>query len=247
MAPLASSFRIYCISESGSARFERAKARIESLGAEFVHVPAIRPTVMSPAYEGAEMRRSWGCDMKLAELGCFLAHRSAWQSIVAQERGPVVVVEDDIGFKPEAAAAIRSVVAKMPRADFVSLYSDWQRHLLRSIEVGGGVRIGIPSSTGNTTVAYAIGPEGARALLKGSETITRPVDGYLVRGWVHGVRGLLCWPFPCLHDDGGKSIIGVRISPPAEGFGKLVRVCSALRDSTLKRLHTLACLARSFP
>jgi glycosyl transferase, family 25 len=208
------------------------------LGLEFVHVPAVRPSTLVD-YDGTIRRRYWGCDMSLGEVGCFLAHRSAWKMISEKESNPVLVVEDDIGFKPDAALAIAGVIESIRSGDIVSLYSDWSRKCVRSYHVTAKHRIGIPLSSGNTTVAYIISPLGARRLLEGAKIITHPVDGYLVRGWLHGARVLHCQPFPCLHDDGGKSVIGLRITPPARSFELIVRRCSQFWDSLRKRAFTI--------
>lgn len=234
-------YKVYCITEKGSERYERAKKRINDLGLEFVHVPAVRATTMVD-YDGTIRRRYWGCDLSLGEVGCFLAHRSAWQMILDNETDPVLVVEDDVGFKPGAALAITGVIDSMRTDDIVSLYSDWSRTCVRSHPVNENYRIGIPLSSGNTSVAYTMGPIVAKRLLEGARVITHPVDGYVVRGWLHGVRVLHCQPFPCLHDDCGKSLIGLRVKPPVSGFGRVVRWCSQLWDSIRKRAFTIRSL-----
>ena len=124
----------------------------------------------------------------------------------------------------------------------MSLYSDWPRTCVRQSNVADNYKIGIPLSSGNTTVAYAVGPAGAGFLLEGSRVIKCPVDGYLVRGWLHGVRGLHCQPFPCIHDDGGKSLIGKRVAPPAVGLNWATRKLSQLTDSIFKRIYTMRSL-----
>jgi glycosyl transferase family 25 len=237
-------YKVYCISEKGSERYERAKKRINDLGLEFIHVPAVRATTMVD-YDGTIRRRYWGCDLSLGEIGCFLAHRSAWQMILDNESSPVLVVEDDVGFKSGAYDAITGVINSMRVDDIVSLYSDWSRTCVRSHPVNENYRIGIPLSSGNTLVAYTIGPIAVKRLLDGARVISHPVDGYVARGWLHGARVLHCQPFPCLHDDGGKSLIGLRAKPSASGFGKIVRWCSRYYYSARKRAHTLRSLVYS--
>jgi GR25 family glycosyltransferase involved in LPS biosynthesis len=181
-------YQVYCISEAGSERYERSKKRITDLGLEFVHVPAVRPSTLVD-YDRTIRRRYWGCDMNLGEVGCFLAHRSAWKMISEKESNPVLVVEDDVGFSADAAHVFVAAAKRYDsKRDFIRFYSDWVRPCYRKVSITPEVILGIPLSPGNCSVAYMIGPEVAQQLCSHSKVFHCPSDDFLGQSWVHGVR-----------------------------------------------------------
>jgi glycosyl transferase family 25 len=209
--PPHSSLRVYFISEIKGPRYLRCLERINELGFEPVHVPAIRPTAFGEECEGSLRTRHWGSPLTLGEVGCFLAHRSAWQRIAETEAGPVLVVEDDVGFLPGAREVFLAAAARYDRRrDWVRFYSDWVRCCFRGVSLTETASLGIPFSPGNCSVAYMIGPEVARRFYANSQTLHCPSDDYMGQSWTHGTRELHCQPFPCIHDDGRVSLIGHR-------------------------------------
>lgn len=209
--PTISTLRVYFISEFGSARYPRCLERIRQLDFEPVHVPWIRPTAFGDECKSSLRTRHWGSPLTLGEVGCFLAHRSAWKRIAEIEAGPVLVVEDDVGFLSGAREAFLVAAERYDhRRDWIRFYSDWVRPCFRQVSLSGSASLGIPVSPGNCCVAYMIGPEVARRFYDNSPVLHCPSDDYMGQSWTHGTRELHCNPFPCVHDDGRVSLIGYR-------------------------------------
>jgi len=237
--------KVYFISEKDSPRYHRCLQRIKDIGLEPVHIPAIRPTHFGEESRGSMRSKYWGSPLTLGEVGCFLAHRSAWLQITKVESGPVLLVEDDVGFSADAAHVFVAAAKRYDsKRDFIRFYSDWVRPCYRKVSITPEVILGIPLSPGNCSVAYMIGPEVAQQLCSHSKVFHCPSDDFLGQSWIHGIREIHCSPFPCIHDDGKVSIIGHRpkfnLSLPAE----FQRSFYKFKTSLLKRIALLKALMR---
>lgn len=244
--PNQSPLRVYFISEFASARYSRCLARIKELGFEPVHVPGVRPKAFGDECKGSLRTRHWGSPLTLGEVGCFLAHRSAWKRIAEAEHGPVLVVEDDVGFHPGAREVFLAAASRYDsRRDWIRFYSDWVRRCFRDVRLTASTSLGVPLSPGNCSVAYMVGPEVARRLYDHSATFHCPSDDFMGQSWTHGTRELHCAPFPCLHDDGKVSLIGERPKRYRLPFWpECWRNAFKLKTSLLKRWAFLVALTR---
>ena len=237
--------KVYFISEKDSPRYHRCLQRIKDIGLEPVHIPAIRPLAFGEETRGSMRSKYWGSPLTLGEVGCFLAHRSAWLQIAKLETGPVLIVEDDVGFLSDAGEVFSAVAKRYDsKRDFIRFYSDWVRSCYRKVSINNQTTLGIPFSPGNCSVAYMIGPEVAQQLCSHSKVFHCPSDDFLGQSWIHGIREIHCSPFPCIHDDGKVSIIGHRpkfsLSLPAE----FQRSFYKFKTSLLKRIALLKALTR---
>jgi GR25 family glycosyltransferase involved in LPS biosynthesis len=237
--------KVYFISEKDSPRYHRCLQRIKDIGLEPVHIPAIRPLTFGEETRGSMRSKYWGSPLTLGEVGCFLAHRSAWLQIAKVESGPVLIVEDDVGFLPDAAEIFLAVAKRYnSKRDFIRFYSDWVRSCYRKVSINNQTTIGIPFSPGNCSVAYMLGPEVAERLCVHSKTFHCPSDDFLGQSWVHGVREIHCSPFPCIHDDGKVSIIGYRPKFNLSLLAEFQRSFYKFKNSLLKRIALLKALMR---
>lgn len=237
--------KVYFISETGSARYHRCLQRIKDIGLEPVHIPAIRPTHFGEETRGSLRSKYWGSPLTLGEVGCFLAHRSAWLQIAKNESGPVLLVEDDVGFVADAAEVFLAVANRYDsKRDFIRFYSDWIRPCYRKVSINSKTSIGIPSSPGNCSVAYMIGPEAAQRLCNYSKVFHCPSDDFLGQSWIHGVREIHCSPFPCIHDDGKVSMIGHRPKFHLSFLAESQRTILKFLNSLQKRIAFLKSLMR---
>lgn len=237
--------KVYFISEKDSPRYHRCLQRIKDIGLVPVHIPAIRPTDFGDESRGSMRSKYWGSPLTLGEVGCFLAHRSAWLQVAKNESGPVLLVEDDVGFLPHAPEVFLAAAKHYDyKRDFIRFYSDWVRRCYRKVSINNHTSLGIPFSPGNCSVAYMIGPEVAEKLYNHSKVFHCPSDDFLGQSWIHGAREIHCSPFPCIHDDNKVSIIGNRpkfhLSFPAE----LQRSFFKFTNSLLKRIAFLRDLTR---
>lgn len=229
---MSSAVIVYLVSEKGGPRHTRATQRVAELGFKAIHIPAVFVTSSSHNnYDSKGRITRRGNDLKPGEIGCFLAHRKAWEQIAIQDNESVaLIVEDDINFKENAQSVFFAAAKLLKPYEFIRAYSDYHRRILKNKDLGNGVQMGVPTASGNTTVAYMLRAAGAQKLIKNSVTFNRPVDDYLGHAWLHGLRELTLLPSPCIHDHGGQSLIGQRIKP--SGFRPYI---CRLIESLLKR------------
>jgi GR25 family glycosyltransferase involved in LPS biosynthesis len=238
--------KVYFISEKDSPRYHRCLQRIKDIGLEPVHISAIRPIAFGEETYGSMRSKYWGSPLTLGEVGCFLAHRSAWLQIAKNESGAVLIVEDDVGFLTNAAEVLLAVANRYDsKRDFIRFYSDWIRPCYRKVSINSKTSIGIPSSPGNCCVAYMIGPEVAQQLCSHSKVFHCPSDDFLGQSWIHGVREIHCAPFPCIHDDGKVSIIGHRPKFRLSFLAESRRAIFKFLNSLQKRYAFIKALLRS--
>lgn len=154
------------------------------------------------------------------EIGCFLSHRSAWQSIVERGLEAAVILEDDVELEPRAFG----------RA--VGLAVDAARHhgLVRlPLMERTGVfqrRAGAPSVTRPVvlplgTQAQVVSADAARRLLEASRTFDRPIDVFLQMRWVTGLDGCVVSPSG-VHDAVGR-VGGSTIQSRSRGAREILR------------------------
>lgn len=229
---MSSAVIVYLVSEKGGSRYIRATQRVAELGFKVIHIPAV--FVTSSCHNNYDSRgriTRRGNDLKLGEIGCFLAHKKAWEQIAIQDNESVaLIVEDDINFKENAQSVFLAAAKSLKPHEFIRAYSDYERRLFKKNDLGSGVQMGVPTAPGNTTVAYMLRAAAAQKLIKNSAIFNRPVDDYLGHAWLHGLRELALLPSPCIHDHGGQSVIGQRIKP--SGFKPFI---CRLTESLLKR------------
>lgn len=229
---MAPTITVYLVSDEKGSRYTRAMQRIIGLGFKVIHIPAVFVTSSCHrCYDskGRVFRR--GHDLKPGEIGCFLAHKKAWEHIANQDNESVaLVVEDDVDFKKKAQSVLLEAAKLLKPCEFIRAYSDYDRRLLKVRDLGNGIQMGVPTAPGNTTVAYMLRAAGAQKLIKNSLTFNRPVDDYLGHTWLHGLRELALSPSPCIHDHGGQSVIGQR----TKSLGFRPFICRLI-ESLLKR------------
>ncbi|XP_063686182.1 procollagen galactosyltransferase 2-like [Bolinopsis microptera] len=120
--------------------------------------------------------------LKLGEIGCFLSHYYIWEEVVAKNYKQVVVLEDDVRFKPNFKS---NLAAMMREVDDLGL--DWdliylaRKILYHSKEkwVPLSSRLVLPDYS-YWTAGYLVSQSGAKKLLR-QEPLTKmmAVDEYL--------------------------------------------------------------------
>ena len=146
-------------------------------------------------------------DPTAGEVGCYLSHVNAWETLLGRKLKTALICEDDIVWLPSAHAIVDRFMAEVP--------GDWDIiHFHSNVKVESGLRndpgrkkiIGTHVWQGYNecggSVCYAITARGARFLLDIAFPIEHAVDG--VTNWLTGwwrecksYKGYICWPFPC--------------------------------------------------
>lgn len=151
--------------------------------------PAVRPRIVRrrlhvPAYPFRLLD---------TEVGCFLSHRLAWQTILDRRLDAGLIVEDDVEVSsPRFHEVLGQALAALQPGDFIRF----------PLHERGEGRVGSPHETalieprlpGLGMQMQLVGREAARLLLAASELFDRPVDSLVQMQWLHGARVLSARP-----------------------------------------------------
>ena len=167
--------RIYLINLDRSP--ERLAFMMQQLGA--IGLAAERIS----AIDGAKVDLAPYADSKLkvGEIGCFLSHRAAWETLLATDDQNALVLEDDIRLGKKLPNFLKNLAADRSEIDVLKLDSSGRKV---GLDPRFPVRFGPLSAfrlcgehTG--TAGYVISRQGAERLLEASKTFHQPVDIFL--------------------------------------------------------------------
>jgi glycosyl transferase family 25 len=192
------------------------KAHLGAIGLSFELSPPVflqgTPEELSQ-YDGAKRTHELGYPLTKGEVGCFLAHRAAWER-VAQMGTSCLVMEDDARPTAELVATLSAVAnAIAGQRMLVRFYSVKHPRHKRWKQLTEQFSLVRPLSPGGSTVAYLLTPECARTLLEGSRSFWLAVDEYMDDEASHGCVILHGLPEWVAHDDEGASMVGARVKP----------------------------------
>lgn len=178
----------------------------------------------SEHYDDETRRRQLGYSMTRGEVGCFLAHRRVWATIIHRRLQAALVIEDDARLAPTAGPALAAIAQALHgRSCFARLISEPHPAFRPWLGLGEHGCLAYPVRPGNLTVAYLLTLACAKSLLKHSESFSCPVDDFMNLEHLHGAIGLHLEPPIAEHHDDGKSLIGKRSKPAMKRTAKLAR------------------------
>lgn len=127
-----------------------------------------------------------------AEIGCFLSHRLAWQSILDAGLDAGLVAEDDVAVtSPSFHEVLGHAIAAIEPGDFIRFpLHERGEGRVRS----PGASLLEPRLPGLGMQMQLVGREAAARLLAATEIFDRPVDSLVQMQWIHGARVLSARP-----------------------------------------------------
>lgn len=233
-----SSPAVIVITQPGGRRHQLAAEHLREMGIEPCFSPAV---FLSGApedcthYDQRRRVRELGYELTKGEVGCFLAHRKAWEKV--SDLGTVcLVVEDDARMEPDLPARLRMLAAAIEGTDLLlRLYSFRRSPGKVWRQLDRGIALVRPFKASSSAVAYMLTPHAAKRLLAESGRFWLAVDEYLDDEATHECAILDVRPELIRHDDNGSSLIGARtkpsISPWAKMRRELLRLIRNLRQS----------------
>lgn len=217
---------VIVITQPGGRRHQLAAEHFREMGVD----PCVSPAVFLTGapedcahYDHRRRVRELGYGLTKGEVGCFLAHRKAWEK-VAELGTTCLVVEDDARMTPELPTRLKSLASAIEGADLLlRLYSF--RHPQGKVwrQLDRGLTLVRPFKAGSSAVAYMLTPQAAQRLLGGSGRFWLAVDEYMDDEAAHGCAILDARPELIRHDDDGSSLIGARTKPSIGPWAKLRR------------------------
>ncbi len=239
---------IVLISHAGSPRHATAVARLGQLNLRFTLSPAIfigEAGDIGDVYDEHRRLQFYGYPLRKGEMGCFLAHRGAWQKVAEATSGCFLVLEDDAHVESTNLPSIHLAAEKITGRPWVAkVYSLPSRPFRRWAELEGEACLGRPTVPGTGTVAYLITPEAARRLLEKSSRFWCAVDDFMNQEWEHDVTLLHCEPSLASHRDDANSLIGDRLKPTVNFPAKIGREIRRAWLSVRRTWHDQGVLGR---
>jgi len=192
--------KIFVISLKNAAERRRESARqLAELGLEFEFFDAVSGSTDFSAYFSGYDKRLFRLNARrdpLAnEVGCYASHRSVWKKCVELQE-PVIVFEDDFLLLENFPDALRETQSLIDDFGFIRLQSLQRgsrrligsgRTSVRPVGRAGRFELNYLADVPLCTVAYAISPPAAAALVKSSAVLTAPVDKFMQWTWKHQV------------------------------------------------------------
>ncbi len=231
---------VIVITSPGSQRQQLAVQHLQGRGL----VPKISPAVFIEGevsacrhYNEAQRNFVLGYDMTKGEVGCFLAHRQAWE-LTVQLGVNCLILEDDARLDPSLPALLPQISATIQDTNFIiRLYSF--RHPKGKLwhAINETVFITRPLIAGSSAVAYLLTPKAAQALIAASETFWLAVDEYMDDEMAHGCAIMQVTPELIYHEDGGASLIGSRTKPKLKFWAKIRREALRIIKNIRQAIH----------
>lgn len=172
-------------------------------------------------YQPLKVQLLQGYPLTPNEIGCYLSHKEAWKSCVAQNI-PTLVFEDDFVLSPEFENVINSLLNDEDAWNFVRLQGLYEVPYQELTPLGGAHLVkNLGDAVGAT--AYLLKPQVAQVLIDESRDIYEPVDHFLEHRSKHGLEFLAVRPYP-VDISRVKSTIDDRSErAPVKGLRKRVR------------------------
>jgi GR25 family glycosyltransferase involved in LPS biosynthesis len=231
---------VIVISVPGGKRHKLAEAHLGTLGLASLLSPAVFVQTTAEevtAYDHSKRLRELGYGLTKGEIGCFLAHQTAWEQVVRLGQTSLIL-EDDARLDSRLISLLRPTADSIAeQAMLVRFYSVKHPRHKTWRTLPGGFELVRPLSSGGSTVAYLITPECARKLLAGSRRFWLAVDEYMDDEASHGTVVLHGFPEWVRHEDEGASLVGARTKPRMSVAKKIQREWRRLLRNIRQSAH----------
>lgn len=123
-----------------------------------------------------------------SQIGCFASHYSLWQKCVELNQ-PIVVLEDDIYLREDFVDKVDFCLTRIAQYHYIRFMGAFPRP---TQEIEPGIKCYLKAPTG--TQGYMLDTFSAKQLLKFAKQWVEPVDNYMDKFWVHGLRPYVLEP-----------------------------------------------------
>jgi len=165
--------------------------QMASLGLVYSLIDGVRPgpSLSETGYHHNERLRRFGYGMARGEIGCFLAHQSAWQ-LVKKQTEKCLILEDDAVISGLNLALLDTLQASP--YSMVRLAGMVHKKYKRIAGTVLAKYWGDPAGS----AAYVLGPHEATKLLAKSARFFMAVDDFLEATHLHGINTYAVLPYP---------------------------------------------------
>lgn len=203
------------------------RQQLENIGYDYEFVAAVDGSQLPLEWQNKASRSDFYNQItgnvgfvSLNEIACFASHYSCWQKCIELNQS-ILVLEDDVLLLPNFRPALSYLNLLVNKLNYVRLMV-LEKHRERQ-RVTENLLLYTDFPCGGQ--GYVIIPDAAKKLVKHANKFYSPVDMYLDRWYLHGLRAYCVDPELIVDENMGSSI-GVREKiylPKPKGFTKLVR------------------------
>jgi glycosyl transferase family 25 len=182
-------------------RMARSAAALDAAGVPWHRVEGVLgkalPAVeVARVYDAERNAREGKHALVLPEIGCYLSHIRAWETIAAGEAPGGFIFEDDFAADATLAPKLAALSAPQDMWDMVKLFSfDPAPRMVTETPLGDW-RIGIPYRVPTCLIGYGVTRAAAAHLAARAIPFFRPVDEDQKFVWETGLRVALILPPP---------------------------------------------------
>lgn len=154
------------------------------------------------------------------EIACFASHYTCWEKCLLLNE-PCIILEDDVLLLPEFINSIENLEYLAGKLNYVRLMVLEKQRTKQIISDSLWLYTNFPCGT----QGYVITPKAAKKFIKYAAKFHSPVDMYLDRWYLHGLRAYCVNP-ELIKDEHMTSNIGTREKiylPKPKGITKLIR------------------------
>ena len=189
--------------ERSPERLESSQQQLAEQGLSFERINAIDGAMLTAAqinshYNAELNKQNYHYPLSPGQIGCYLSHRKAWQTIVDRQLDYAIVLEDDFILKDDLSHTITNI-EQLP-VDWqiikLSAYQNRTRPIAYQFPLQHQQHLVIHKKLMTGCCASAISYHGAKQLLAATTMFGRPVDCDLQHIWETKVAGYSLLPYP---------------------------------------------------
>ncbi len=183
------------------------------------------------------------------EIGCWLSHRRAMQSIIARGEKMAVILEDDAEILPGFAVAMDAIERQAGPFDVIDLHRKFKHGeaFVPCRELAPDLSIGRVGAAHMGAIAYVMSRAGAEKFIAYAQKFVHAVDKEMHRYWASGLDIYGLSRPMAVSNDGGHSFLDetrghdrpqerLRYPDADRLYWRLWRRWTRLEDSVQKRL-----------
>lgn len=189
--------------ERSPERLANSQRQLAAHGLSFECIDAIDGATLTPAqreinYSPSLNKKKYHYPLSAGQIGCYLSHRKAWQTIVDRQLDYAIVLEDDFILKNDLTHTIKNIEQAPIDWQMIKLsaYQNRSRSIAYQVPLQHQQHLVIHKKLMTGCCATAISFGGAKQLLAATEKFGRPVDCDLQHIWETKVAGYSLMPYP---------------------------------------------------
>lgn len=189
-----------------------------------------------PAVDGLQVDRTrlparTGASLSAGEIGCYLSHRHAWETVLKRGLDHAVILEDDVIVSADLKRVVTEIATLDLPFDAVRLSALKPVRGITVARLSDGSRLVLPNKNPSGAQGYLVSRAGAKRLVAKLAVPEKPVDDAFDEYWKHDLRIPVLHPSLVKEDPSIASTIGYRANshPQKTLLRHLTRVAEAQR------------------